>query len=81
MRPMLQSILAAERGTDTFEIEVIIEFVLSAMIGVLSYWFSCEQKPPSEKLISLMYELMGNGALHRLKAKDAAYVSVRSRRA
>jgi AcrR family transcriptional regulator len=68
MRPMLQSVLAAGRGTDKFEIEVIIEFVLSAMIGVLSYWFSCEQKPPSEKLLSLMYDLMGNGALHRLKA-------------
>ena len=68
MRPMLQSVLAAECGTDKFEIEVIIEFVLSAMIGVLSYWFSCEHKPPSEKVLSLMYDLMGNGALHRLKA-------------
>jgi AcrR family transcriptional regulator len=68
MRPMLQSVLAAGRGTDEFEIEVIIEFVLSAMIGVLSYWFSCEHKPPSERLLSLVYDLMGNGALHRLKA-------------
>ena len=68
MRPILHSVLAAERGTDKFEIEVIIEFVLSAMIGVLSYWFSCEHKPPSEKMLSLMYDLMGNGVLHRLKA-------------
>jgi AcrR family transcriptional regulator len=68
MRPMLQSVLAAERGTDEFEIDVVIEFVLSAMIGVLSYWFSCEQKPPSERVLSLMYDLMGNGALRRLKA-------------
>jgi len=68
MRPILHSVLAAQRGRDKFEIEVLIEFVLSAMIGVLSYWFSCEQKPPSEKLLSLMYDLMGNGALHRLKA-------------
>jgi AcrR family transcriptional regulator len=68
MRPMLQSVLAAERGTDTFEIEVITEFVLSAMIGVLGYWFSCKQKPPSERVLSLMYDLMGNGVLHRLEA-------------
>ena len=68
MRPMLQSVLAAERGTDKFEIEIIIEFVLSAMIGVLSYWFSCEHKPPSERVLSLMYDLMGNGVLHRLEA-------------
>ena len=68
MRPMIQSVLAAERGTDTFEIEVITEFVLSAMIGVLGYWFSCKQKPPSERVLSLMYDLMENGALHRLKA-------------
>jgi AcrR family transcriptional regulator len=68
MRPMLRSVLAAGRGTDEFEIEVIIEFVLSAMIGVLSYWFSCERKPPSERVLSLMYDLMGNGVLHRLKA-------------
>ncbi len=72
MRPLLQSVLAAERSADKFEIEIIIEFVLSAMIGVLGYWFSCEQKPPSERVISLMYDLMGNGVFHRFKAQDAA---------
>lgn len=68
MRPMLQSVLAAERGAEEFEIEVIIEFVLSAMIGVLGYWFSCRDRPPIERVLSLMYDLMGNGALHHLKA-------------
>jgi len=69
MRPMLQSVLAAERGTDKFEIEVIIEFVLSAMIGVLGYWFSREQHYPSEKLLSLVYDLMEHGALRRWTAE------------
>ena len=75
VRPMLLSVLAAGRGADKFEIEVIIEFVLSAMIGVLGYWFSCERKQPIEKLISLMYDLMGNGALRRFTAGDAAHGS------
>jgi AcrR family transcriptional regulator len=65
MRPLLRSVLAAERGTDTFEIDIIIEFVLSAMIGVLGYWFSCKQKPPSESVISLVYDLMGNGVFKK----------------
>ena len=68
IRPMLRSILPSGRGVDEFETDVTIEFVLSAMIGVLGYWFSREQHYPSEKLLSLVYDLMEHGALRRWRA-------------
>ena len=67
MRPMLQRMLAGSADADEFEIDVTVEFLLSAMIGVLSYWFSRERKPPSAKFLSLIYDLLENGVLHRWK--------------
>jgi AcrR family transcriptional regulator len=66
VRPILERMLSG--SGDEFEIDITIEFVLSAMIGVLSYWFSRQDKPPSAKLLAHMYDLMRNGALHRWMA-------------
>jgi len=66
VRPILERMLSG--SGDEFEIDITIEFVLLAMIGVLSFWFSRQDKPPSAKLLSLMYDLMRNGALHRWMA-------------
>jgi len=75
MRPMLQSMLPAGTKAGEFEIEFTIEFVLSAMIGVLSHWFSKEHKQPSERLVALMYDLIGNGAMRRLTAMGSPSAS------
>jgi AcrR family transcriptional regulator len=66
MKPMLRRLLSDGCCADEFEMDVTIEFVLSAMIGVLSYWFARELQPPSAKLLSLVHDLMEKGALHRL---------------
>jgi len=71
MRPMLQGMLPARTKADAFEVDFIIEFVLSAMIGVLSHWFSREHEQPSERLIALMYDLLDNGAMRRLRVNES----------
>ena len=48
---------------DPVELEYTLEFVLSAMIGVLSYWFQDVNVVPKEVLLALIYRLMNQGAL------------------
>jgi hypothetical protein len=40
-----------------------LEYILSAMIGIMSYWFKQDKALPGEKLISLMTEMMENGVI------------------
>jgi hypothetical protein len=55
------------KSTDRAEVDYILEFVLSAMIGIMGYWFKENKALSVEKLIALIYDLMENGALKRLK--------------
>ena len=48
---------------DAVQREVVVEFVLSALIGVMSYWFRQQQPLPQEQLLDLMHQLMTKGAL------------------
>lgn len=48
---------------DPVELEYTLEFVPSAMIGVLSYWFQDVNVVPKEVLLALIYRLMNQGAL------------------
>jgi AcrR family transcriptional regulator len=67
MKPIIRSLFSRETRAEAFETEVLLEFVLSAMLGVLTYWFSQERKPPSDKFLSFVYDLMEHGVLHRLE--------------
>ena len=51
------------------ELDYILEFTLSAMIGIMSYWFLQKKQLSAEKLITLIYELMQNGVMARLAQK------------
>jgi len=66
VKPKLTQILISRGATDSFELDYTLEYILSAMIGILSYWFSQEDTPPTEKLISLMYEIMREGVMSKL---------------
>ena len=48
---------------DAVQREVVVEFILSALIGVMSYWFRQQQPLPQEQLLALMHQLMTKGAL------------------
>ena len=47
--------LIAQGAADGFEFDYILEYTLSAMIGVFSYWFRQESTPPTERLLNLMH--------------------------
>ncbi|MEI6579521.1 MAG: TetR/AcrR family transcriptional regulator [Eubacteriales bacterium] len=54
-------------AADDFELDYTLEYTLSAMIGVLNYWFRQENTPPTDKLLNLMREIMDNGVMSRFE--------------
>jgi AcrR family transcriptional regulator len=67
IKPMIRQMLVKKSCADEFELDYTLEFMLSAMIGILSYWFLQQDSPPSDRLLSLMYDLIEKGVMHRLK--------------
>ena len=47
--------------TDDLEFDFVVEYTLSAMIGIMQYWFSQDKKIPADKLIELTGNLMDKG--------------------
>lgn len=54
---------------DIPEIDYTLEYMLSAMIGILTYWFLNEENMEKEKLIRLMYTLMNSDGIRILAEK------------
>jgi AcrR family transcriptional regulator len=57
VKPVLREMFQQDANVNPSEIDYILEFVLSAMIGVMGYWFAQENTISFEELISLMYGL------------------------
>jgi AcrR family transcriptional regulator len=70
VKNMLKRKLVAQGIKDNYELDFTLEYMLSAMIGVLSYWFSLDTMPPRDKLLELMYELTHKGVIHKLIGKS-----------
>ncbi len=70
VKDMLKNKLVNEGIVDNFELDFTLEYILSAMIGVLSYWFSLDTIPPRDRLLELMYELTHNGVTHKLTGES-----------
>lgn len=62
VKAKLKTALAAAQR-DPVELDYTLEFVLSAMIGVLTYWFQNTEPMPKEALLALMYRLTFKGGL------------------
>lgn len=65
-KPALKQAFSQNSDLDPIEFDFILEYVLSAMIGIMSYWFRQDKVMPAENLIALMYDLMENGVTKRL---------------
>lgn len=63
---LLQNLLLEEDEKSRQEAEYALEYVLSGMIGILTYWFKNGKKISEEELIRFMYDLVGNDGLTKL---------------
>ena len=67
VKPVLREMLQQNGSINPSEFDYILEFVLSAMIGVMGYWFAQEKTISFEKLISLMYGLCQQGPFEQIE--------------
>lgn len=68
VKSLIRRSLNCTAGVDEFEIDFTLEYMVSAMIGVLTHWFRQEEPPPRLRLLRLIYELTGNGLPAKLRA-------------
>ena len=65
IKEMLMETLVTETKIDILELDFILEFILSAMIGIMSYWFKQNKVLPAEELVRLINDLMENGIMSK----------------
>ncbi|WP_051569393.1 TetR-like C-terminal domain-containing protein [Alkaliphilus transvaalensis] len=65
-KPILIQAFSENHNLDPKEVDFILEYVLSAMIGIMSYWFRQSKVLTADELIALMSDLMENGVMKRL---------------
>lgn len=66
LKPMISQEFMRKSDIDLEELDFILEYLLSAMIGIMSYWFKQNEKYPKEKLLILMNKLMEQGITKQL---------------
>jgi len=66
VKEMIKNTLSKNVVADSFESEYALEYMLSGMIGVLSYWARSEKTYPSDRLLKLMYDMIQKGAANKL---------------
>ena len=69
VKPMLGAALFSN-GISRIETDYLLEIMLSAMIGILGYWFEQNQNLPAEKLITLVYDFMNGKMMQSLQPAD-----------
>jgi len=52
---------------DDIQASLVFEFAISAIIGVLSYWYKTERNMPYEKLLAITKSMMANGVFTELQ--------------
>ncbi len=67
VKPVVKNILMSKSCLDQIEMDYILEYMLSSMIGIMSYWFQQNKSLPADRVITLMYELMEYGVMKKLK--------------
>lgn len=66
IKPTIMKIFADKNDIDQKELDYILEYTLSAMIGIMSYWFKQTDPISNDKLFDLIYRLMGQGVMKQL---------------
>lgn len=66
VKPMIMKIFEDKPNADRKELDYILEYTLSAMIGIMSYWFKQSDALPSDKLHELINRLTEQGILKQL---------------
>lgn len=66
IKPMIMQIFEENPNVDIIELDYTLEYTLSAMIGIMSYWFKNGQNLESQKLHELIKRLTEQGIIRQL---------------
>jgi AcrR family transcriptional regulator len=66
IKPMIIRIFDDKQNVDRKELDYILEYTLSAMIGIMSYWFKQSDALPNDKLHELIKRLTEQGIMKQL---------------
>lgn len=66
IKPTILKVFENNPDVDKGELDYVLEYTLSAMIGIMSYWFKQPDAPSRDKLFALMQRLMENGVMKQL---------------
>ena len=66
IKPTIMKVLEDKSNIDKRELDYILEYTLSAMVGVMSYWFRKEDAPSRDDLFRLIHKLMEDGIMKHL---------------
>jgi hypothetical protein len=59
--PIIKQDLLKKGAKNNFELDVLIEYNISAMLGIFNLWFTAGDKPPIKKFIKFIYAIKGKG--------------------
>jgi len=66
IKPTIMKALEDNSSIDKRELDYVLEYTLSAMVGVMSYWFRKEDAPSRDDLFRLIHKLMEDGIMKHL---------------
>jgi len=66
IKPNLMNMFADKQGVNLIELDYIIEYTLSSMIGIMSYWFNQAEPLLDTELFELINRLMEHGVIKQL---------------
>ena len=66
IKPTIMQVFAYKPNVDQKELDYILEYTLSAMIGIMSYWFRQSDALANDKLHELINRLMDEGVMKQL---------------
>jgi len=66
IKPLIMRAVSEKVDINDIELDFILEYILSAMIGIVGYWFRMDKILPAKDLIALIYQLMDNEVMNKL---------------
>lgn len=67
IKPVISNLLSTKTNIDYVELEYILEYTLSAMIGIMSYHYTHHENYSNIKLFELVTRLMDSGVISQLE--------------
>jgi len=66
IKPILSRELIARVQVDAIKLDYILEYILTAMIGLMCYWYNQKNPIPKEEMYELVQTIMEQGVYKQL---------------